>query len=98
MHLFVLRNFQFDLLADYGISEAESRWPLKCQMVSFKVWSVGLSDLYCHASVVAICNRLPTKTRHLPQNLYIVLRPHPMLARIENRASRLKRLKVLVDR
>ena len=66
MHLFVLRDFQFDLLADYGISEAESRWSPKCQMVSFKFWPVELSNLYFYASVVAICNRLRTKTRHLP--------------------------------
>ena len=66
MHLFDLRNFQFDLLADYGISEAESRRAPKCQVVSLNFRSVGLANLYFHVSVVAICNRLRTKTRHLP--------------------------------
>ena len=66
MHLFGLRNFQFDLLADYGISEAESRRPSMCQVVSLNFRSVGLSNLYFHVSVVAICHRLRTKTRHLP--------------------------------
>ena len=98
MHRFVLRISLFDLLADYGIGEAESKRSSKCQVVRFNSCFVGLSNMYSHASIVAICNRLRTKTRSLPQNLQSVLRPQPIVAMTAILASRLKRLKLLVDR